>query len=81
MANHIKNAVVAKTTTALQSHFENQASAADSLFFIFVTISCLSLSKSTTIVSPSPTDARIIISAISSSRYFWMARFSGRAPN
>ena len=31
--------------------FENQASAADSLFFIFVTISCLSLSKSTTIVS------------------------------
>ena len=52
-----------------------------SFFFIEVVIFCSSLSKSTIIVSPSPTEARIIISAISSSRYFWIARFNGRAPN
>lgn len=82
MANRIKKC---RCDIKPQRHsyqiFENQDSAAGSLFFTFVTISCLSLSKSTTIVSPSPTEARIIISAISSSRYFWMARFSGRAPN
>lgn len=63
------------------SYMHNRQTYSASFFFIEVVIFCSSLSKSTIIVSPSPTEARIIISAISSSRYFWIARFNGRAPN